>query len=552
MEEGARREEAGGAGREKRRRSSSAFSFMLEAEGDDFSPKRQRGSVCRNGDDASTFPTSAPASGGGTDLLGVSPSASSSAAPAAHASSSSLSPREERESEEKGGCDEGFLTRRVVGKEEHEEEGLLLLGSCLSDVNQDFSGFTFETDAALIESLLAPSTAGADGEGGDPLPSSAAQDAVASFDVAAASFPSLGGQEDASSASSPPSPASARLSVLGQQGACSPSGLPAPSPLSSFPPPSGAASSVSLSAESLLALAPAHASQIKETQGGESVLSLKKQDILAAAPPLFSPPTVPEVQNVVASGRVAWKTLQEEDGACAWTTDNEEVKLDLRHLAISCRFAEYNPRKINACIIRLRNPKCTVLVFRSGRLMITGARSEAEAERAARLVARMLTFAYCGGTEKGAESLLRASPLPSLPSCKEVGGEEASAAAGPCAAVALPSPEASMGRAEKESRKQRRRRKLCLRDFKVENVVASADCGVPVRLEGLAFEHKEFSSYEPELFSGLVYRYNPTASLKAVLLVFVSGKVVITGCKNLSEVNHVFEALYPVLIRYHQ
>lgn len=81
-------------------------------------------------------------------------------------------------------------------------------------------------------------------------------------------------------------------------------------------------------------------------------------------------------------------------------------------------------------------------------------------------------------------------------------------------------------------------------------MVASADVKFPVRLESFLAAHEQaYSStalhhyfctvfillfyylahqYEPEIFPGLVYRMeNP----KLVLLVFVSGKIVITGAK---------------------
>lgn len=54
------------------------------------------------------------------------------------------------------------------------------------------------------------------------------------------------------------------------------------------------------------------------------------------------------------------------------------------------------------------------------------------------------------------------------------------------------------------------------------------DVKFPIRLEGLASGHALFSSYEPELFPGLIYRM---AKPKVVLLIFVSGKIVLTGAK---------------------
>ena len=44
-------------------------------------------------------------------------------------------------------------------------------------------------------------------------------------------------------------------------------------------------------------------------------------------------------------------------------------------------------------------------------------------------------------------------------------------------------------------------------DFKIQNIVGSCDIRFPIRLEGLASRHHTFSSYEPELFPGLIYRY---------------------------------------------
>jgi transcription initiation factor TFIID TATA-box-binding protein len=61
-------------------------------------------------------------------------------------------------------------------------------------------------------------------------------------------------------------------------------------------------------------------------------------------------------------------------------------------------------------------------------------------------------------------------------------------------------------------------------------MMACLQCDVkfPIRLEGLASGHALFSSYEPELFPGLIYRM---AKPKVVLLIFVSGKIVLTGAK---------------------
>eukprot|EP01018_Ginkgo_biloba_P015577 Gb_31320 [translate_table: standard] len=82
------------------------------------------------------------------------------------------------------------------------------------------------------------------------------------------------------------------------------------------------------------------------------------------------------------------------------------------------------------------------------------------------------------------------------------------------------------------------------KDFKIQNIVGSCDVKFPIRLEGLAYAHGAFSSYEPELFPGLIYRMKQP---KIVLLIFVSGKIVLTGAKVREETYTAFENIYPVL-----
>ena len=60
----------------------------------------------------------------------------------------------------------------------------------------------------------------------------------------------------------------------------------------------------------------------------------------------------------------------------------------------------------------------------------------------------------------------------------------------------------------------------------------------------MASRHHNFSSYEPELFPGLIYRM---IKPKIVLLIFVSGKIVLTGAKVREEIYTAFEMIYPVL-----
>ena len=64
--------------------------------------------------------------------------------------------------------------------------------------------------------------------------------------------------------------------------------------------------------------------------------------------------------------------------------------------------------------------------------------------------------------------------------------------------------------------------------IKIENVVASASLGVPIKLEKLV-SNLDNVEYEPEQFPGLVLRLKDP---KAAALIFSSGKVVCTGAKS--------------------
>jgi len=179
-------------------------------------------------------------------------------------------------------------------------------------------------------------------------------------------------------------------------------------------------------------------------------------------------------------------------------TVNLDCRLDLKTIALHARNAEYNPKVIYlhltcseydtnlsqrfaAVIMRIRDPKTTALIFASGKMVVTGAKSEDDSKLASRKYARIIQ---------------------------------------------------KLGFSAKFT------------DFKIQNIVGSCDIKFPIRLEGLASKHHHFSSYEPELFPGLIYRM---IKPKIVLLIFVSGKIVLTGAKVREEIYQAFEAIYPTL-----
>ena len=65
-------------------------------------------------------------------------------------------------------------------------------------------------------------------------------------------------------------------------------------------------------------------------------------------------------------------------------------KLDLKKIVLQARNAEYNPKRFAALIMRIRAPRTTALIFSSGKMVCTGAKSEDESKLAARKYARII------------------------------------------------------------------------------------------------------------------------------------------------------------------
>ena len=78
---------------------------------------------------------------------------------------------------------------------------------------------------------------------------------------------------------------------------------------------------------------------------------------------------------------------------------------------------------------------------------------------------------------------------------------------------------------------------------KVRNMVVCVDFGKQVNLEDLALE--EHVIYEPEQFSGAIFRI--LKPYKASVLIFASGKTVITGLTSSNQVETVIERLERLL-----
>ncbi|KAJ9192544.1 hypothetical protein DTO166G4_1095 [Paecilomyces variotii] len=232
----------------------------------------------------------------------------------------------------------------------------------------------------------------------------------------------------------------------------------------SFPGGAGDLTPPSSEKEGILANGSQNGSVNGQQPGGNAAGNGVTPATPAATPGANNPGSgiVPTLQNIVA-------------------TVNLDCRLDLKTIALHARNAEYNPKRFAAVIMRIREPKTTALIFASGKMVVTGAKSEDDSKLASRKYARIIQ--KLGFNAK-------------------------------------------------------------FTDFKIQNIVGSCDIKFPIRLEGLASRHHNFSSYEPELFPGLIYRMMKP---KIVLLIFVSGKIVLTGAKVREEIYQAFELIYPVL-----
>lgn len=71
-------------------------------------------------------------------------------------------------------------------------------------------------------------------------------------------------------------------------------------------------------------------------------------------------------------------------------TVNLGVELDLEQLAEKLPVAEYNPDQFPGLILRLTKPRISALIFRTGKMVCTGAKNEADLKNAVHALVRLL------------------------------------------------------------------------------------------------------------------------------------------------------------------
>ena len=162
------------------------------------------------------------------------------------------------------------------------------------------------------------------------------------------------------------------------------------------------------------------------------------------------------------------------------------MPLDLTRISLLLPGSSYDKRRFAAMTLRLANPACTVLLFSSGKMVITGGRNLYDCMLSALTVTNLLRKILSGVHFQ-------------LKSCD------------------------------------------------IQNIVAH--CEIPLGAGSLdlnlMYERLNlFSTYQKNMFPGLIYR--PPAS-PIVLLCFDSGKIVITGGKTVPDIFKGWAILWPTV-----
>ena len=152
--------------------------------------------------------------------------------------------------------------------------------------------------------------------------------------------------------------------------------------------------------------------------------------------------------------------------------------------------ATYDKQKFAAITIRMLTPVCTVLLFTSGKMVLTGCKSLMECFQASHEIVQLLSQSIVGV-------------------------------------------------------------RFRLRAVQIQNIVGNVDLGLGesgcVDLDAFYSDMSVFCTYQKNMFPGLIYRANYSP---VVLLVFQSGKIVITGGKSTRDIQDGWRQLWPVVRRY--
>ncbi|MFX1419090.1 MAG: TATA-box-binding protein [Promethearchaeota archaeon] len=155
------------------------------------------------------------------------------------------------------------------------------------------------------------------------------------------------------------------------------------------------------------------------------------------------------------------------------TSLNIEERLDLKRISMEIKNAEYNSERFPGLFLRLRHPKCVIIVFKNGKLILTGLKSFDQINLATtRLILKLKSIFKFNIDNNSVKP-------------------------------------------------------------KVVNIVITANFYKQINLD-LAAIRLDNTIYEPEVFPGLIY--NSSNPVKSVFLIFSTGKIVFTGIREKDKI----------------
>ena len=90
------------------------------------------------------------------------------------------------------------------------------------------------------------------------------------------------------------------------------------------------------------------------------------------------------------------------------------------------------------------------------------------------------------------------------------------------------------------------KKKMLRPEFRVENIVASADLGADLDLYAIAKASADVD-YEPEQFPGAICKIHDP---KAALLLFKNGKIICTGAKTEADIRKAINQVIKIVKNY--
>lgn len=154
--------------------------------------------------------------------------------------------------------------------------------------------------------------------------------------------------------------------------------------------------------------------------------------------------------------------------------------LDLKTLHFSLRNSKYEPQKFCGLRLKIEDPAVTLLIFSSGKMVCTGAKTPEKCKK---------------GAKKGAILVRHILKIP-----------------------------------------------IKFRDFGIRNMVATVNTSLRLHLTNFAMDCCMFADFNPETFSGVICKI--VEPVKACMLVFSSGKMVVTG---ITSRKALYAAVYFIL-----